>query len=700
MRCSIAVRVILLFALVAFFSAGSLRADGPQDNTDKAVRAVPPPGIELSANERQSLKDDAFLLNESIKELEQSKDARVLALLPDVQIFAKAANWAVEYNEIFHKDDLERIKLCVSTGLKRAADLRRGKAPWTDERGLVVRGYVSKIDGSIQPYGLVVPESYTHQTAGRYRLDVWFHGRGETLSEANFLADRMKNVGQFAPTDTIVLHPYGRYCNAFKLAGEVDVLEAIDDVKKRYRVDEDRVSVRGFSMGGAAAWHFAVHYPSRWFAANPGAGFSETPEFLRVFQKETINPTPWEKSLLHYYDCTDWARNIAICPTVAYSGELDNQKQAADIMAEALAEEGMELQHIVGPKTKHSYHPQSAEEVEKRMSELARRASTRDRWDSDCVTYTLRYNQFANVTIDALKEHWRRAEVSIDRWEESEPVEAIEDDTPIAVTTRAAIVNAKTTNVRAFSLDYPPGTLPIGATVNIKINGQILTARVKSDGSWTGSFHLSHDELTDSDEWKPSPHDQNGLRKRHGLQGPIDDAFLDSFLFVRPTGKANHEAIDTWSRSELDRAIREWRRQMRGDARVKDDKDITDADIAAHNLVLWGDATSNSVLKRIADKLPIHWSSDEVNVGGKSFAAKNHAVAMIYPNPLNPKRYVVLNSSFTYREYDYLNNARQVPKLPDWAVIDLTTPPGPRYPGKIVAADFFDETWQLKPPRD
>ncbi len=29
--------------------------------------------------------------------------------------------------------------------------------------------------------------------------------------------------------------------------------------------------------------------------------------------------------------------------------------------------------------------------------------------------------------------------------------------------------------------------------------------------------------------------------------------------------------------------------QFRGDARVKDDKDVTDADIAAHNLVLWGD---------------------------------------------------------------------------------------------------------------
>ena len=56
---------------------------------------------------------------------------------------------------------------------------------------------------------------------------------------------------------------------------------------------------------------------------------------------------------------------------------------------------------------------------------------------------------------------------------------------------------------------------------------------------------------------------------------------------------------------------------------------------------------------------------------------------------------MVLNSGFTYREYDYLNNARQVPKLPDWAIVDTTTPPNSRYPGKIVNANFFGERWEL-----
>ncbi len=121
------------------------------------------------------------------------------------------------------------------------------------------------------------------------RLDVWFDGRNETLSEVNFLDLHSHQAGQFTPADTIVLHPYGRYCNAFKFAGEVDVLEALESVKTRYRIDEDRISVRGFSMGARRPGSFAVHYPDRWFAANPGAGFSETPRFLKVFQQRVAD---------------------------------------------------------------------------------------------------------------------------------------------------------------------------------------------------------------------------------------------------------------------------------------------------------------------------------------------------------------------------------------------------------------------------
>ena len=91
--------------------------------------------------------------------------------------------------------------------------------------------------------------------------------------------------------------------------------------------------MRGFSMGGAACWQFAVHYPDVWCAAAPGAGFAETAQFLNIYQNEKLQPTWYEKKLWHWYDCTDYAVNLFNLPTVAYSGEIDRQKQAADVMA-------------------------------------------------------------------------------------------------------------------------------------------------------------------------------------------------------------------------------------------------------------------------------------------------------------------------------------------------------------------------------
>lgn len=57
---------------------------------------------------------------------------------------------------------------------------------------------------------------------------------------------------------------------------------------------------------------------------------------------------------------------------------------------------------------------------------------------------------------------------------------------------------------------------------------------------------------------------------------------------------------------------------------------------------------------------------------------------------------MLLCRGFTYGEYDHLNNARQVAKLPDWAVNDVSSPATSRYPGKVESAGFFGEKWELK----
>ncbi len=662
--------------LIVFSLLSLVRADGPKDNLPDQVRRIPAPGVEVTPADRQLLESDLAALGQAIDRLRKRNDSKLSALVPDVEIFRKAVHDALVYREFFTPQEIARGKALLKNGLERAAQLEAGQAPWTTQTGLVVRGYESRIDGSVQPYGLVVPDSYSSRSAKPYRLDIWFHGRGETLSEVNFIDQRQKQVGQFAPADTIVLHPYGRYCNAFKFAGETDVLEALESTKSRYHVDDDRTSVRGFSMGGAACWQFAVHYTDRWFAANPGAGFAETPQFLKVFQTETLTPTWYEQVLWRLYDCPGYATNLLHCPTVAYSGEIDGQKQAADVMQQALEKEDIDLEHIIGPQTKHKYHPEAAATVERLMESIAVKGRERVPRHVEFSTFTLRYNRLAWVSLTGLNEHWKQAKI----------IARIVDDRHVAATTE---------NISDLELSIPAGWCPMDITqrIHVKLDDQtVVASRPKSDRSWQAAFYR------EGSQWRLGTRPADGLRKTPGLQGPIDDAFMESFIFVRPTGQCASPQVDAWAKAELDRAIEHWRRQFRGEARVKKDVEISDTDIAQSNLVLWGDPAANAVLRRIADKLPIRYANENIEVGQQTFAAEHHAPILIYPNPLNPAKYVVVNSSFTYRDYDYLNNARQVPKLPDWAVVDVRTPPDSRYPGKIVAADFFGEQWQVRPP--
>jgi pimeloyl-ACP methyl ester carboxylesterase len=692
-------RALRVSAAVAALTAVTLAAVSPCEAADgpktapkpaaKTPKRLPPPGISVAPEKRAALEKELDAFGQEIHALARYQSARVRALLPDVQIFWQAVHNALADGEFFNAREVDWAFDLLREGRARAASLKANSAPWTEARGLVVRGYRSRLDDSVQPYGLVVPASYAASGNERFRLDLWFHGRGETLSEINFLRDRETNLGTFAPPDTIVLHPYGRYCNANKLAGEVDVFEAIESVKERYRIDDDRIVVRGFSMGGASTWHLAVHYPDLWAAANPGAGFAETPVFADVFHHEPLTPTWWEKKLFHWYDATDWAGNLWHCPTVAYSGEIDSQKQAADIMAAAMKKEGLELVHVIGPKTGHRYHPDARVEVDRRITELAERGREAVPDTIRFTTYTLRYNRCDWITVDALDRHWERAQI-----------EAHADES-------GGLMFA-TDNVKAFTIRIPPGHAPIRASAQKSVSLQFLPPKIEtnarepqtleapsltlSDRSWTFSVHRQ------GKQWRSGPLPTTGLRKRLGLQGPIDDAFLEPFLFVRPTGKSPHPDVDRWVKSELDRAIVRWRRQFRGTPRVVDDRDVTPADIESKNLILWGDAASNSLIAKIAGKLPIREEGAQITAGSQRFDAAHHVPILIYPNPLNPNRYVVLNSGFTFREHADMSNALQIPMLPDWAIVDIRTPPGEDWPGRMAAADFFDEEWNLGSP--
>ncbi len=331
--------------------------------------------------------------------------------IADVKIFYKAVQHALDGNEFFTPEEILRGKELLRMGNERMANLEHGEAPWTKATGLVVRGYISKIDGSVQPYGLVVPESYGPEKPHKWRVDAWFHGRGETLSEINFLWDRIRNPGQFTPRDTIVLHLYGRYCNASTFAGEVDFFEALADVKKNFNVDENRILVRGFSMGGASAWHIGAHYGTDFAAVAPGAGFAETSDFFG-YTKRNVKLTWFEDKLLHLTNATDYAGNFFNVPVVAYNGDKDGQKQAADVMQASMEKEGLTLSRVTGVNIGHAYTPDAIVQIDKMMDALAEKGRVAYPREVRFTTWTLKYNRMRWVVVDGLEKHWSAARVN------------------------------------------------------------------------------------------------------------------------------------------------------------------------------------------------------------------------------------------------------------------------------------------------
>ena len=303
---SLTLGVTLALATAAEKNAADAKAPAkkaPPANLQPNPRKLnPPPGVVVPADVKAELTAGAAALGKEIESLRTSLKAQpaLLALLPDVQIYHNAVRYALEDDIFTSTNQFNSARNLLKVGHERAAALKAGNAPWNTKAGLlalkkelegkaktpttlthipVVRGYLSKIDGSVQPYGLKVPVTYLTGDDKPRRLDFWLHGRGDTLNEIAFIDGQSRAGGTFLPDDAFVLDPYGRFMNAFKFAGETDVWEGLDHAAKHYPIDRNKLSMRGFSMGGAGAWHLGAHHASEFASVNPGAGFVDVKNY-------------------------------------------------------------------------------------------------------------------------------------------------------------------------------------------------------------------------------------------------------------------------------------------------------------------------------------------------------------------------------------------------------------------------------------
>ena len=242
-------------------------------------------------------------------------------LVGDVEVYAKAGRILLEFpDQFFTQNGINHSLAVLDTGIERAQQLQKGESPWTASHKQT-HAYYSAMDGSVQPYGITLPASY--DPSKPTRLYVWMHGRQNQTTESEFLF-AFPNGGPGKPPvadqGQIQLDVFGRINSAgYHWAGEADVFEAIAAVQKRFKIDNQRILLRGFSMGGEGAWHIALHYPDRFAAAEIGAGTWSRRGELSGLQ-------PYQYAALRIWEnMPEWAINVFNLPLAGHDGDSDTQ---------------------------------------------------------------------------------------------------------------------------------------------------------------------------------------------------------------------------------------------------------------------------------------------------------------------------------------------------------------------------------------
>lgn len=548
--------------------------------------------------------------------------------------------------------------------------LKAGEDPFADRRGTFLLAYRSRIDEGIEPYFLDVPYSYDSSRA--WPLVVQLHGLvglGEPYQQA--IPDHRE--------DCLTLAPHGKGSIDYKWVAEQEVLRAIDDVSQKYSIDPGRVHLQGHSMGATGAWSLAGHFPDRFAAISVSAGntdhtvweeFWELPEApegshllrLRKFLEDADSPI-------------SYAENFLNTPVYCVHGEKDDivPVQHSRNMVEKLRSLGSPVECREVPMAPHS-------------SRFLTSRSTQFDW---LLASGPGERTPARVRVKASRLRYGRSHwVEIRRFGRLLQFGQIEAEIggpgSIAVTTR---------NVAEFALSLPQSAVR-GDGLDLEVDGQKLRVRTDDEGPVRATLSKGQDG------WGPAA-EPSGLRKRAGLEGPIEDAMMERFIVVYGTQGTDGLEKEILRR-EAEALQDQWRMRFGYPCLLRPDTEVTDEDLADCNLICYGRPDQNAVVRRALEGLPVRFGEGTIGLGEEEFTGPGVGVKFCYPNPLQPERYLVVFAANSWQAMFQSNNrfgnwfdwsAYENRHYYDYAVYDER----PHNPETFLTLGYFDQDWQLSP---
>ena len=137
--------------------------------------------------------------------------------------------------------------------------------------GFVRLTYIDPVDNTPQFCRAFLPLNYNPKQ--KWALVVMLHGyNGENPMYVKWWSIDQRHNSVIDKYPIIYIEPHGRGNTSYLGIGDQDILKCIELAKKTFNIDDDRVYLKGESMGGGGTWNVGTRHPEMFAAIAPVFG--------------------------------------------------------------------------------------------------------------------------------------------------------------------------------------------------------------------------------------------------------------------------------------------------------------------------------------------------------------------------------------------------------------------------------------------
>ena len=530
--------------------------------------------------------------------------------------------------------------------------------------------FISNIDNSCQYYAVLPPKDFDPEK--KYALIFTLHGAGV---EASGQIDAYKQKDW-----AFVVAPTNRRRFGFDWQdwGRLDAREVLNLAKKSFPIDTNRVYLTGHSMGGHGVWHIALTHSDLFAAAAPEAGWACFQLYIPWFlQKSYLFAEPPQigiRDMSLREDFTpNFIENALNLPLFIYQGGSDDNVPPvhARLFVELLDNLGYEYRYKELPGKRHWFEVDTLNHIvcvdDPEVMEFLK-AKTRNPYPKHIIFKTTDLGQNN-------KNYW----VEIDQQEKPFFESQIEAEI------KGNRIEINTKNISQFTLSLSEHLLPYGK-ISLSVNGKEIPYVLGKSRKLTFSKIVNKFQIAELEH--------RGLKKTSQFYGPIKQAYFSPFVLVYGTkaDSATTELIFHQARLEAT----EWWKRANGFTEIIPDTEVTKEITDDYNLILFGGPDENFITHKINGRLPIKVKNGEILLGRKRIKGKQIGMEFIYPNPLNPEKFIFVhegNDLGGLSLSDFFSAIYSGAGLPDFIIFDDKAKQ--KGWGGVICAGFFDPDWQI-----